>query len=119
MAAYAGKVIVLTGASSGIGRALARALAPQRPRLILAARDPVRLEEAAKECRAYGAQALAVPAEALAAAQGMTDGQAEKSLDPWLHLATSGPPAPPSGRSGRSGRGRRSGRGGRAGRART
>ena len=63
MAAYAGKVIVLTGASSGIGRALARAIAPQRPRLVLAARDQGRIEEAAKECRAYGAEALAVPAD--------------------------------------------------------
>ncbi len=63
MAVYTGKVIVVTGASSGIGRALARALAPQRPRLVLAARDQGRLEEAAKECRAYGAEALAVPAD--------------------------------------------------------
>ena len=60
-----------------------------------------------------------VPAEALAAARAMTDEQAEKSLGPWLHLASSGPSPPPSSRSGRSGRGRRSGRGGRGGRART
>jgi short-subunit dehydrogenase len=60
---YAGKVIVLTGASSGIGRALALALAPQRPRLVLAARDLARLEEVAKECRARGAEALVVPAD--------------------------------------------------------
>lgn len=63
MATYAGKVIVLTGASSGIGHALALALAPQRPRLVLAARDRVRLEEVAKECRARGAEALVVPAD--------------------------------------------------------
>ncbi len=63
MPAYAGKVIVLTGASSGIGHALALALAPQRPRLVLAARDRARLEEVAKECRARGAEALVVPAD--------------------------------------------------------
>jgi len=63
MAVYAGKVIVVTGASSGIGRALARTLAPQRPRLVLAARDPEPLEVAVKECRAYGAEALAVSAD--------------------------------------------------------
>jgi len=63
MAVYAGKVIVVTGASSGIGRALARALAPQRPRFVLAARDPGPLEVATKECRAYGAEALAVAAD--------------------------------------------------------
>jgi len=63
MPTYAGKVIVLTGASSGIGHALALAIAPQRPRLVLAARDPARLEEVAKECRAGGAEALVVPAD--------------------------------------------------------
>lgn len=63
MSTYAGKVIVLTGASSGIGHALALALAPQRPRLVLAARDLARLEDVAKECRARGAEALAVRAD--------------------------------------------------------
>ena len=57
---YAGKVIVVTGASSGIGRALCLALAPERPRLVLAARDLERHEEVAKECRAAGAEALVV-----------------------------------------------------------
>jgi NADP-dependent 3-hydroxy acid dehydrogenase YdfG len=45
MALYTGKSIVVTGASSGIGKALCLALAPQRPRLVLAARDTARLEE--------------------------------------------------------------------------
>jgi short-subunit dehydrogenase len=63
MAAYAGKSIVLTGASSGIGRALALALAAQRPRLVLAARDAARLEEVALECRRLGAEALVVPTD--------------------------------------------------------
>jgi short-subunit dehydrogenase len=63
MSNYAGKVIVLTGASSGIGHALALALAPQRPRLVLAARDLARLEDVAKECRARGAEALVVSAD--------------------------------------------------------
>ncbi len=39
MAVYAGKVVIVTGASQGIGRALSLELAPQRPRLVLAARD--------------------------------------------------------------------------------
>ena len=47
MATYTGKSIVVTGASSGIGKALCLALAPQRPRLVLAARDVARLEEVA------------------------------------------------------------------------
>jgi len=63
MAVYAGKTIVVTGASSGIGRALCLALAPQKPRLVLAARDAVRLEEAAAQCRALGAETLVVPTD--------------------------------------------------------
>ena len=55
MAAFAGHSIIITGASEGIGRALARALAPQRPRLALAARNQPRLESVAVECRALGA----------------------------------------------------------------
>ena len=39
MAHYTGKVIVVTGASQGIGRALCRELSTQRPRLVLVARD--------------------------------------------------------------------------------
>jgi short-subunit dehydrogenase len=63
VAVYTGKVVVVTGASSGIGRALCLALAPQRPRLVLAARDAVRLEEVATECRAAGAESLVVPTD--------------------------------------------------------
>ncbi len=60
MAAYDGKVVVVTGASQGIGKALAVALAPQRPRLALAARDEAALSAVAAECRARGAEALVV-----------------------------------------------------------
>ena len=49
MATYTGKTIIVTGASSGIGRALCLALAPQRPRLVLSGRDEARLEQAAEE----------------------------------------------------------------------
>ena len=48
----------MTGASSGIGRALCEALAPQGPRLVLAARDQARLEAVAGTCRSRGAQTL-------------------------------------------------------------
>jgi NAD(P)-dependent dehydrogenase (short-subunit alcohol dehydrogenase family) len=63
VAAFESKTIVITGASEGIGRALALALAPQRANLVLAARSRERLDEAVRECEAAGARALAVPTD--------------------------------------------------------
>lgn len=60
---FAGKVIVVTGASSGIGRALCLELAAQKPRLALAARDEGALREVAAQCESRGAEALAVPTD--------------------------------------------------------
>jgi short-subunit dehydrogenase len=60
---YAGRSIVLTGASSGIGRALALALAEQRPKLLLVARDEARLREVASECERRGAAAAVLAAD--------------------------------------------------------
>ncbi len=55
MAIFHDKVIVLTGASQGIGKALALALAPQKPRLVLAARDEAALRAVELRCQALGA----------------------------------------------------------------
>jgi short-subunit dehydrogenase len=60
---YEGRTIVVTGASVGIGRALCLALAPQKPKLVLASRDEARLDEVADECRRLGAQTLVVPTD--------------------------------------------------------
>jgi short-subunit dehydrogenase len=57
MGTFAGKTLLITGASEGIGRALALELAAERPRLLLSARNRARLEETAQECRARGATA--------------------------------------------------------------
>jgi short-subunit dehydrogenase len=51
-----GKVIAITGASSGIGAALALALARRGARLLLAARDEARLAEIAAGCARAGAR---------------------------------------------------------------
>jgi short-subunit dehydrogenase len=58
---FLNNVVVLTGASSGIGRALAIQLAAQGARLSLTARDPARLAVTAAECQALGAETLTVP----------------------------------------------------------
>jgi short-subunit dehydrogenase len=63
MAVYAGKVVVVTGASQGIGKALCLELAAQRPKLVLAARDASALEAVAAECRARGAETLVLPTD--------------------------------------------------------
>jgi short-subunit dehydrogenase len=63
MAVYTGKVVILTGASQGIGRALALELASQKPRLVLSSRDAAALEAVAGECRARGGEALVVPTD--------------------------------------------------------
>jgi len=58
-----GRRIILTGASEGIGRALALELAARGARLALAARDRDRLESLAQDCRARGGEALAIPTD--------------------------------------------------------
>ena len=63
MDSFEGKVVVLTGASEGIGRALALALASARARLVLAARSAERLASLAQECSARGADVLCVPTD--------------------------------------------------------
>ncbi|MXQ13503.1 SDR family oxidoreductase [Microvirga makkahensis] len=54
------QVVVLTGASSGIGLATARALADRGARLVLVARNKSALQDLARECSAKGARAIAV-----------------------------------------------------------
>ncbi|GAC1539286.1 MAG: SDR family oxidoreductase [Polyangiales bacterium] len=73
-----GAVVVLTGASSGIGRAAALRFATCGARLVLAAREPDALEDVATECRdTYGAEATAV----------VTDVRDEHSVDSLAQVA--------------------------------
>jgi len=58
-----GKVVWVTGAGRGIGRAVALALAAQGMRLVLSARTAAQLEQVAAEIESAGGQALPIPAD--------------------------------------------------------
>jgi short-subunit dehydrogenase len=64
-----GSVVVITGASSGIGRATALEFAKRGASLVLAARRSDPLETLVVECEAAGGQAHAVPTDVADAAQ--------------------------------------------------
>jgi NAD(P)-dependent dehydrogenase (short-subunit alcohol dehydrogenase family) len=57
------KVVVVTGASRGIGRDVALAFARRGAKLVLAARSADRLAQVENEIRALGAEALSVPTD--------------------------------------------------------
>jgi len=86
MSIWKDQVIIVTGASEGIGRAVCKALAPHGPRLVLAARNRERLETLKSEVEALGAQAVVVPTD-------VTDEAACKALvqaavDQWGRIDT-------------------------------
>jgi NAD(P)-dependent dehydrogenase (short-subunit alcohol dehydrogenase family) len=58
-----GKTAIITGASSGIGRAIAEALAEAGANLVLVGRDEARLEDSLAEVRGRGVEAVPVAVE--------------------------------------------------------
>ena len=85
------QVVVVTGASSGVGRACVRAFAARGARLVLIARSEEALEAAAAEVRQAGSEALVVPldladAEAVERAAALAE-ERFGQIDTWVNNA--------------------------------
>jgi NAD(P)-dependent dehydrogenase (short-subunit alcohol dehydrogenase family) len=85
------KVVVVTGASAGVGRAVVREFASEGASIGLIARGRSRLESARKEVEASGGKALVIPAD-VADANALDQGaeQVERELGPidvWVNDA--------------------------------
>ncbi|HVZ88669.1 MAG TPA: SDR family oxidoreductase [Polyangia bacterium] len=76
-----GKRAVVTGASSGIGRAIVRAFAKQGAKVALLARNVDGLDAAAKEVRELGSEALVLPLDVADAAA--VDAAADRVVKEW------------------------------------
>src|SRR5438067_5004157 len=85
------EVVVITGASAGIGRATVREFARHNARIALIAREPERLEAARAEAEQLGAQAIAIPADTADYAQVEAAAErVERELGPidiWVNYA--------------------------------
>lgn len=85
------QVMVITGASSGIGLAVARMAAARGARVVLAARSAAVLDEVARGIEAEGGQALAVPTDVADRAQVEALAEAAVArfgrIDTWINDA--------------------------------
>lgn len=84
-------VVVITGASAGLGRAIAQAFAKKGARIGLIARNPEALEAAKQECEALGGDAITLPTDVSdATAVEAAAARAEEELGPidiWVNNA--------------------------------
>src|SRR5512143_180459 len=61
--AFHDQVVIVTGASAGIGKSLALLLASQCAKVVIAARRAERLEQIAEQCRMFCGEVLVVPTD--------------------------------------------------------
>ncbi|PWC31102.1 SDR family oxidoreductase [Azospirillum sp. TSO35-2] len=91
MAKRLDKVVVITGASSGIGRATALEFARQGAAVVLAARRMAALHEVAEECVEAGGRAMVVPTDVTdqRAMQALADRAIDAfgGIDIWINNA--------------------------------
>jgi short-subunit dehydrogenase len=84
-------VVVITGASAGIGRCTALEIARKGGTVVLASRQPAALEQVRQECQELGGRALAVPTDVTD--QGAVDQLAKSAvetfgrIDAWVNNA--------------------------------
>ena len=86
MQSFKDKVALVTGASSGIGEAIAVALAREGATVILTARDEAKLEDVRRQCVAAGGQAWAHRAEVSDEAQMQALADAVHARHPALDI---------------------------------
>lgn len=81
-----GKTAIVTGAGSGIGKAIARVLAEEGARLVLAGRRIAALEATANEIASIGVENLVVPTDVTDEVQVIALFERAKQLGPTLDL---------------------------------
>ncbi len=84
--AFRGKAVIITGASSGIGKALALQLAGAGASVALAARNAERLEALVGECRSLGGKAEAIPTDVADEAQCRAFVSRAKEAFGWIDM---------------------------------
>jgi NAD(P)-dependent dehydrogenase (short-subunit alcohol dehydrogenase family) len=88
---YKNKIIVITGATGGVGRAAAHLFAKDGARIALLARGQQQLENTKKEVEALGGTALCIPTDVADAAQVEAAAETTEStlgpIDVWVNNA--------------------------------